>query len=174
MLLDAAIVTKVCLFLPWAAHNVLKMAYSSPLIETPRLVLRPWAVTDVDGLYRLWTDADVQRYLWDDIVIPRDRAAETCIFRRESPHLIGFCGFRHIEDSPDIEILYGLMPGVWKQGLAFEACTAILEYGFTTALFDRVFGRADVQNQGSVRVLERLGMGFKGQTMIGNLPTLVY
>ena len=166
------------------------MAYILPLLETSRLVLKPWTVADIDALHRLWTDADVRRYLWDDVVVSRDRAEQTvaqtidyaersgigmwCIYRRESPNLIGFCGFRFIEDSQDVEILYGLTPAVWKQGLALEACIAAINYGFAAILFEQVFGRTDVPNVASVRLLERLGMEFKGQTMIGDLPTLVY
>jgi hypothetical protein len=37
----------------------------------------PFASEDLDALHALWTDPDVRRYLWDDIVISRERAAET-------------------------------------------------------------------------------------------------
>jgi hypothetical protein len=31
---------------------------------------------------------------------------------------MGFCGFRFIGDGPEIELMYGLLPRYWGQGLA--------------------------------------------------------
>jgi len=45
-----------------------------PSLRTERLILRPWTLQDVDALHLLWTDPDVRRYLWDDVVISRERA----------------------------------------------------------------------------------------------------
>ena len=43
-------------------------------IDTARLRLRPYRASDLDALHRLWTDAGVRRYLWDDRVIERDES----------------------------------------------------------------------------------------------------
>ena len=48
-----------------------------PVLETRRLTLRPFGVEDLDALHAIWTDPDVRRYLWDDLIISRERAAET-------------------------------------------------------------------------------------------------
>ena len=53
------------------------MTTTLPILKTSRLVLRPWIAADVDALHELWIDAAVRRYLWDDIVISRERAADT-------------------------------------------------------------------------------------------------
>ena len=45
-------------------------------IETARSRMRPFARADVDALHQLWTDPQVRKYLWDDIVIPREQAVE--------------------------------------------------------------------------------------------------
>jgi ribosomal-protein-alanine N-acetyltransferase len=86
----------------------------------------------------------------------------------------GFCGFRYIDDAPDIELLYGLLPDYWGQGLATEAARAALAYGFDAALFTRVYVRTDVPNRASVRVMERLGMKFERETRLAARPTLIY
>jgi ribosomal-protein-alanine N-acetyltransferase len=44
-------------------------------LQTARLVLRPITTDDIDALHALWTNADVRRYLWDDIVIDLEHAA---------------------------------------------------------------------------------------------------
>jgi len=161
-----------------------------PTLETERVTLRPWSLDDIDALHQLWSDPQVRRYLWDDEAIPRQRAAAAveagvaaanrngvglwCVMAKPSGALAGFCGFRPIEDSPGIELLYGLLPEYWGQGLATEAARAALDYGFGAALFTRVYVRTDVGNRASVRVMERLGMKFERETSLGARPTLIY
>jgi ribosomal-protein-alanine N-acetyltransferase len=167
-----------------------KVSMSLPTLETRRLVLRPCALSDLDALHRLWIDPDVRRFLWDDIVISRERAAQTLqealasaaesgigfwtIHLREKPNLIGFCGLRYVENSCDIELLYGLAPARWKQGLATEASLAVLEYALVKLRLDRIYARSDIPNLMSVRVMQRLGMKFEAEARIGTLPVHCY
>src|SRR5579863_580462 len=97
-----------------------------------------------------------------------------CARLRGQNDVIGFCGFWFIEDTKDVELMYGLLPGFWGRGLATEAASAVLDHGFNAGLFDLVYGRTDVPNRASPRMLERLGIQFKGQIMIGDLATLCY
>ena len=161
-----------------------------PVLETARLELAPWHIRDIDALHALWTDADVRRWLWDGEIISREQAESTvlasireaeesgigmwCVRLRGKNEVIGFCGFRSIEDTRDIELMYGFLPAHWRQGLATESARAALAYGFRSGLFQMVYGRTDVPNQASVRVLERLGMKLEGQIMIGDLPAFRY
>ena len=47
----------------------------SRILETARLRLRPLTVADGGDLHRLFTLPGVRKYLWDDEVIPLERAA---------------------------------------------------------------------------------------------------
>ena len=161
-----------------------------PAIETTRLTLRPWSLDDIDAMHRVWTDPQVRRFLWDDEVISRQRAATTvesavatasqtgigfwCVLLKPNNPLAGFCGFRLIEGTADFELLYGLLPEFWGRGLASEACYAALDYAFKNGGLTRVYARADTPNQASVRVMERLGMRFERETRLASLPTLIY
>ncbi|HJZ12329.1 MAG TPA: GNAT family N-acetyltransferase [Acidobacteriota bacterium] len=171
-----------------------RIAYSSKAspahIETDRLSLRPFQWKDLPTLHQLWNDAPVRKYLWDDVLISRKTAASVVqrsiadfrnhgfgqwvVFLRDHKELIGFCGFRFMENATEIEILYGFLPSVWKQGHATEAAAAVLKYGFEQCGFDQVFGRTDVPNVASVKLLERLGMSFVGRERVNNLDTLKY
>jgi RimJ/RimL family protein N-acetyltransferase len=58
------------------------------VFQTSRLRLRPAGEPDIEPLHRLWTEPGVRRVLWDDEVIPLDRARavvlaclETCVQR---------------------------------------------------------------------------------------------
>ena len=135
-------------------------------------MLRPWTGQDVDALHQLWIDPDVRRYLWDDIAIARQRAAEVVRAHFESvatrgvgcwalhpadeEPLMGFCGFRGIEETPDIEIVYGLLPTYWGRGLATEAARAALDHLWENG-HPRVYARTDAANGKSIAVLRRLG-----------------
>jgi RimJ/RimL family protein N-acetyltransferase len=143
-----------------------------PSIHTERLLLRPWTEGDIDALHQLWIDPDIRRYLWDDAVISRERAAEAVRAHFESvatrgvgywalhpadgEPLIGFCGFRPIEEIPEIEIVYGLLPAFWGRGLATEAARAALAYLRETG-HTLVYARTDAPNEKSIAVLRRLG-----------------
>jgi ribosomal-protein-alanine N-acetyltransferase len=161
------------------------------ILETARLVLRPCTSGDVDALHALWTDPKVRRWLWDDRVIDRATAAEVvaaseqsfaasgygqwCVAERGGDGaLLGFTGLRAIEDTPEVEVLYGFAPSHWGKGFATEAARAVLAHGFDTVGLARIAGRTDTPNRASARVLERLGMAFEGERLVHGLPTVHY
>jgi RimJ/RimL family protein N-acetyltransferase len=72
--------------------------------------------------------------------------------------IAGFCGFRFIDDGPEIELMYGLRGEYWGKGLTTEACLAILDYLWRFTQFPRVYARNDPPNKRSVQVMLRLGM----------------
>jgi ribosomal-protein-alanine N-acetyltransferase len=152
-------------------------------------MLRPYAREDIDALHDLWITPSVRRYLWDDIVIPRETAEQVVEshFATSEQHgigywaihipfvegnagasLSGFCGFRFIDQSPDIELMYGLRTAHWGNGLATEACLEILNYLWRSTSFEKVYGRTDPPNERSAAVLRRLGM-----THVSTTPSMI-
>ncbi len=158
-------------------------------LTSARLRLRPVEDGDVEAMHRLWTDADVRRFLWDDVIIPRERAAATVaasitdftargyglwgVWLISTGKLAGFCGFRSTEAGLP-ELLYGLGPTYWGHGFATEAARAALVYGFRTLGFTRVVAATDVPNRTSMRVLERLGMTLERRGSLNGLDTFFY
>src|SRR4028118_2227549 len=149
------------------------------VIPTARTRLRPVSMEDVGDLYRLWTDPQMRRYFWADEVIPRLRARAAMreaveVFGRHGFGLwiserrqgggdpIGFCRLRHLHAGPEVEILYGISSPEWGRGFATEVALAVLRYGFERAGLTRVLGVADAGNLASCRVLEKIGMTFRG------------
>jgi ribosomal-protein-alanine N-acetyltransferase len=90
-----------------------------------------------------------------------------------SPELIGFCGLRSSEGGSP-ELLYGLLPRSWGQGLATEVATAVLAYAFSVLGHARVMASTDVPNRASRRLLERLGMTCTGRGLPRGLDTLFF
>jgi ribosomal-protein-alanine N-acetyltransferase len=156
-----------------------------PVLETLRLRLRPIDGSDLEELYRLWTDPDVRRFLWDDNIIPIDRVAaeiDRSIASFRSHHfglwalsikgeseIIGFCGLRHFGDGSDVELLYGLYGQYWHQGLATEAGREVLRYGFERLDLPRIYAGSDPPNRASQAVMARLGMRFSKRLKINDL-----
>ncbi|MEW6208376.1 MAG: GNAT family N-acetyltransferase [Acidobacteriota bacterium] len=159
-------------------------------IETARLHMRPFTLSDTDDLHRLWIDREVRKYLWDDEVISREVAQEVVrssvanfehhgfglwsVFFKGESALIGFCGFRHFEDPPQIEILYGIAPRHWGAGLATEAARAMIRFGFEENGFERIYAGADPPNRASFRVMERCGMKFEKRMTINDKEAIYY
>jgi ribosomal-protein-alanine N-acetyltransferase len=149
-------------------------------IETARLRLRPLVAQDLDAIHDIWVEPGVRRYLWDGERISREKAKtvlassiesfETYGFgiwaaiHRENGDLIGFCGFRFLDGTPEIELIYGISTPYWGMGLATEAARAAIRYSFEEVGLDRIVGIADTDNIASQRVLEKAGMRFEQHT----------
>jgi ribosomal-protein-alanine N-acetyltransferase len=160
------------------------------LIETARLRMRPFELCDTDEMHRLWTDPAVRKFLWDDIVITRDRAAQVVreslalfaekgfgfwvVSQKEDDAAIGFCGLREYGKPLEAELLYGFYSAYWGQGFATEAAAAILHRGFEMNRLQRIWAGADPPNKASVRVMERIGMRYNDSRMVGGLEAIYY
>ena len=75
---------------------------------------------------------------------------------------------------PEVELLYGLAPSCWGQGLATEAVRAVLAWGFTKCRLKRIVACADRYNSGSFRVMAKVGMKFEKRTRVNNTELLHY
>lgn len=61
------------------------------------------------------------------------------------------------------EVWYKLHPNHWGQGFATEALSKVLDFGFDTLKLHRVEAGCAVDNIGSVKVLEKVGMIKEGR-----------
>ncbi|MHC4743166.1 MAG: GNAT family N-acetyltransferase [Planctomycetota bacterium] len=146
------------------------------ILETERLVIREWELSDWELLRPLARDERVLRYIpvskpWTDerirgFVKEAMELRETRgwilwpVIHREDGRLIGTCGFWHTF-LPDIEIGWRLHPDYWGRGLMTEAASAVLEYGWEAFGFDRVIAVAQSANKQSIRIMQKLGMVFE-------------
>jgi ribosomal-protein-alanine N-acetyltransferase len=158
-------------------------------LTTKRTTLRPVGPGDVLTLHALWTDPEVRRYLWDDVSISEEHAAEVvaasgadfaahafglwAIYDNVSAQLAGFCGFKPSE-AGEPELLFGLWPRYWGRGLATEASRAVLSYAFDVLNCAQVVAATDVPNAASARTLERIGMQYERRGTLNGLDTFFY
>jgi RimJ/RimL family protein N-acetyltransferase len=81
---------------------------------------------------------------------------------RDRPGFLGWCGLFPLEDSGLIEIGYRYFPAAWGRGVATEAGRSVLDHGFRVLGFDPIVAVAAQENAASRRVLEKLGLGYRG------------
>lgn len=159
-------------------------------IKTKRLSLRPFTLADVDEIHQLWIEPGVRKYLWDDEIIPKERAQEViarsielfnekglglwAVTFHKQATIIGFCGYWYFHEPPELEILYGIAPQYWGNNLATEAARALLQYGFQYLGFDEIIASADAPNAASFRVMEKTGMKFLKRASKNGWDTIFY
>ena len=158
--------------------------HDNPHMETERLIIRNWRADDWRLVRPMSLDPDVMQYIghyqpWSEeetrqFVSNRmadyERHGWTMwpLLLKETRAFIGYCGFlrrQYGEYKGEIEIGYALTKDSWGMGLAAEAGTRILEYGFEALNFDRVFASARPENARSIRVMEKMGMRSVGLSL---------
>lgn len=151
-------------------------------VATERLYLRRLREPDRNAYYqRIYADPAVMKALPAGKPIPREdfEARATALMidhwqdhgfgpwvveHKADGALIGHCGLKYWPDSPDVEVFYALATPYWGQGLATEGARASLRYGFEVCGLDHIIAAAFVDNAGSRRVLEKIGMVYVGDT----------
>jgi ribosomal-protein-alanine N-acetyltransferase len=76
---------------------------------------------------------------------------------------IGGVNLRFAFEHQSAEIGYSIARSRWNRGVGTEAVRAVVDAAFSTHLdLNRLFARADVENIGSHRVMEKVGMTREG------------
>ncbi len=144
-----------------------------PIMETERLILRPYYREDVATYAAISADPEVMRYLGgprdpayteeqmagSNADLRRSGAGMVAVERRDDGQFLGAVGLSVVPWYPDdLQLGWRLVPEHWGHGYATEAARAWLAYGFEVLGRDRITAMADVPNLRSLAVMERLGM----------------
>ncbi len=150
-----------------------------PTLETKRLILRKMNVSDWRDMYEYSKNPDVTKYLlWESHKSPeqtknylayiktRYRAGDFydwAIVDKLSGKMIGTCGFTRLDfNNNSAEIGYVLNPNYWGYGVACEAALRVLEFAFMVLNVHRVEAQYMIENDRSLRVMQKCGMSFEG------------
>ncbi|MGI9234680.1 MAG: GNAT family N-acetyltransferase [Woeseiaceae bacterium] len=143
-------------------------------LETARLVIRSFDPSmDFGPYYSIVADANVMKYLGgvlskEQAVQYIDRAIETertsgyaryAVIHKERDELVGMCGFAPVRDY--IDLGYRFAKCVWGRGLATEAASAVVAYGFAEHGFREIVALTHPENSASISVLEKLGFSYQ-------------
>lgn len=148
------------------------------MFETDRLHMRVARIEDAPLLYDLNSDYEVVRYTGDssftdmndvyDIIRNRMiagwekyRMTRFMVFLKDGT-FVGWCGLKFFPETNEVDLGYRFFKKFWGQGYATESSKAMLEYGFNTLKLPRIIAQAMPDNIGSIKVMQKLGMTFRG------------
>ena len=133
------------------------------MIETDRLLIRPFTRADAEELLPIWGDLANERFVGTS---PPSSITEVCawfekgmpwgVWERETNALVGDCALFTNADG-EVELAYGFRRDRWGRGYASEAAAACVRHGFEKLGVHRIVADIDPANAASLRVLEKLG-----------------
>ncbi len=152
-----------------------------PVIETPRLILRPPVAEDFDGFCAFHADEDVMRHLggvqspaivWRNMrtmagAWALDGFSMFSVIEKASGEWIGRIGPIYPHLWPDREVGWGLRSPYWGKGYAKEAAIATMDFAFDRLGWDEVIHTIAPDNHASAGVALKLGSTRRGP---GQLP----
>jgi [ribosomal protein S5]-alanine N-acetyltransferase len=153
------------------------------VLDTERLNLRRMTLDDAEFILKLLNDAAFVRFVGDKGVRTADDAREYIstgpmasydrhgfglwvVELKVSRTAVGMCGLLKREALTDVDIGFAFLPEHRCRGYAFESAAAVLRHGRVVHGLKRILAITVADNAGSIRVLEKIGMGFVGMTRL--------
>lgn len=145
------------------------------MIETPRLRFRKFLPDDIDWLFELLSDAEVNRYFGGPqprtgiegylkwyLYCYQNYGFGYCVMtRKDTNEDIGMAGLQPLENTGEIEVGYAMEKDHWGRGFATESCMAWLDYGFNELDLLRIVAVASPENTPSQHVMKKCGMAYE-------------
>ena len=145
------------------------------ILETNRTYLREFNSNDSSELYNLNLDPEVIKFTGDSPFL-NIKEAETfisnydhyklnnfgrwAVINKENQEFIGWCGLKYTSEKDEYDIGFRFYKKYWNLGYATETAKACINYGFNKLNLKKIIGRVMIDNLGSVRVLEKIGLEF--------------
>jgi len=155
----------------------------SPLalpLQTRRLVIRDYALTDAAAVLAYTQDAAYWKYQRAEapsaaqidalmqFVVGEQTINPRLIYflaatRKDTGEIVGEGVLKIINPGErQGEIGFGVTPKFWRQGFGSEIAAAVLDAAFQHFKLHRVAGQCSPDNLGSIRVMQKLGMAREG------------
>ncbi len=162
-------------------------------LETDRLQLRELTPADAPFIRRLLNEPSFLRFIGDRGV-RSDADAANYLLRgpmasyarhghgllrvglRSDDTPVGICGLVQRDTLPVPDIGFAFLPEHWAQGFAFEAAEAALRHGREALGLSEILAIVTPGNDRSVALLERLGLRFEREVVLGSdtRPVLLF
>lgn len=144
-----------------------------PIIETERLVLRPFREGDAADLFAYLRDPTARCFLSLKLKDLAEAEAEVrkraldegsvAISLKQTGQVIGdLFGGEDEEEADTASVGWNLNPQFGRQGYAFEAARALLDHLFRAKGIRRIYAYVEDHNTPSQRLCEKLGMRREG------------
>lgn len=149
------------------------------ILETERLALRKLSVNDAEFILELLNEPSFLKNIGDKGVRNQAGAAQYILdgpmasyerfgfglYRvelKDSETPIGICGLLKRDALPDVDVGFAFLPKYWARGYAVESASAVMKHGRDVLGIGRIVAITAPDNQGSIKVLEKIGLKFEG------------
>lgn len=154
------------------------MKNSSSSLQTPRLLLRPFEETDLNGVFKGLSHPQVIQYYGVSYSTLEETTKQMEFFRdleinntgkwwavcsADNTIFYGGCGLNNMSiQHRKAEIGYWLLPEFWGMGIIPEALSLIIEYGFSEFQLHRIEAVVETGNDNSKRIMTKTGFQHEG------------
>jgi RimJ/RimL family protein N-acetyltransferase len=161
-----------------------------PTLRTQRLDLQAMVLTDLEWYAECAADAEVMRYIGIAGPLTFAQAKERLeryvrcweenglgmfsVRPRGQDVPIGWAGLQPLAGTTEIEVGYAFRKAAWGRGFATEVASALVQWGFEERGLDRIVAVASSENEGSRRVMDKLGMRYEGMRLVYGHDSVYY
>jgi RimJ/RimL family protein N-acetyltransferase len=161
------------------------------ILQTERLVLRPFREADIDGYAEMGADPEVMRFLSADgrLLSRADAWRQMAMFlghwelrgygtwaveERATGAFVGRVGLHNPLGWPDRELGWTIARRFWGRGYASEAARAAITHAFGALGWTHLVSLIHPDNHRSTRLAERLGYHSQGTAEVAGLTLMMY
>ena len=147
-------------------------------LGTARLILRELNADDAAFILQLLNEPAWLRFIGDRGIRSLDAARDYIlqgpmamyrrhgfglwlVERREGNVPVGICGLIKRDSLEDVDLGFAFLSSYWRQGYAFESAVGTISYGKNDLQLPKIVAVVSPDNEGSVRLLEKLGFSFE-------------
>jgi ribosomal-protein-alanine N-acetyltransferase len=149
------------------------------ILKTERLIVRRLCNDDAEFILNLLNQPSFLRYIGDKGVRNIEGAVDYIqtgpiasyerfgfglylVELKDTGAPVGMCGLLKRDSLPDVDVGFAFLPDYWSQGLAFEAAAAVMTYAREVLGLRRIVAITSLDNDASIRLLEKIGLRFEG------------
>lgn len=164
-----------------------------PILTTQRLSLRQLAISDVEEIFALRSDSEINRYLARQLSTTIEEARNfvnkvnenveknaslywAITFNNNNNNkLVGtICLFDFSDANHKCEIGYELLTNFQKQGIMKEAVQRVIEYAFNTIKVNKIEAFLHKDNQSSIKLLDKFSFKISNESDRTNHDIICY
>ena len=147
---------------------------NTPPLQTERLVLRRFALTDLEAFFDIGRDEEVNTFLplfpFTALEDAKEHLQEKYLKSYENPTGFRYAiclktenvpiGYVNVADNDSYDFGYGLRKEYWHKGIVTEACRAVIHL-LSLADIPYITATHDVNNPRSGNVMKKIGMTYR-------------
>ena len=139
-------------------------------IRTARMIVRDFQMNDVNDLQEILGDNETMKNCEPAYSLEKtinflqkfciEKKAAVAAVHKERNKMIGYILF-NASDKDVYEIGWFFNRNYWRQGYAYEACKAVIDYAFDALNAHKIFAET-IDGEKSVNLMKKLGMKLEG------------